>query len=63
MPDTQLAELPEAGDGLRREDVQLASLEGIVVGLRVTQRKLDGGAAHTSQNDVDVGVRPCPSLV
>ena len=63
MPDTQLAELSQAEDALDGEDVHLAILEGTLAGLGVLEVQLARVAVDAEQNDVDVGVRPCPSQV
>ena len=63
MPDTQFAELPQAEDAFHREDVPLACLEGIVVGLRDLQVQLPWVAINAKQNDVDTGICSCSSYI
>ena len=60
MPDTQFAEFPQAEDALHCEDVHLAILKGTLVGLRVLQVQFSRVTIDAKQNDVDIGVCPCP---
>ena len=63
VPDTQPADLSQAGNALHREHVLLVSLERIRVGLRLLQMEVPGVAVGTKQKDEDVSVCSCPRLV